>query len=62
MGVSRITLDLYFIVHAMLGQYSRDSCYIIEGIPTDHAAGLKFNCDDNICTVLLCFVVFDVST
>ena len=45
----------------MLGQYSRDSCYIIQGIPADGTASLKSNCDNNFCTALLCFVVFDTA-
>ena len=49
-------------MHAVLGQYSCDSCYIIQEIATDRGAGLKFNCDDNFCTTLLCSVVFDMST
>ena len=45
----------------MLGQYSCDSCYIIQGIPTDCATGLKFNCDDNFCTALLSALLCSIS-
>ena len=36
----------------MLGQFSCDSCYIIQEISADRATGLKFKCDDNFCTSL----------
>ena len=57
----RIPFDLNFVVHAMLGQYSRHSCYIIQVIPRDCIAGLKFNGDDDFCTAWLSFDVFNIS-